>query len=236
MDTRATIRRLARVKADQTNSKFPTDEECNLLIDAWAKRVWSKLIRDGWKPAFETISITATGATKYLTEVNIALIHNVYRVEGTQRIPLKRIQPENRGDAISLGTGPAIWYDLWGGVVTGDGSATVRVEFFPRPTSGTYEIEIVERFDGFSGDDGVWYGPQSSGELIALGAAYDMLLKEGDRDMAAVRKGDYTELYAQVCEDAGIFDAKHPGTVRDVNYTDDRIANGFDWTAREGWY
>jgi len=233
--TLATIRGLARIFADQTNSTFPTDAECNTLIDTAGHRVWRKLIRAGWRPARDFQSITATGAFDYLIATNISYIEQVVRVDGTVVTPLTRIKPEQRATMESMGTGPATHYILWSGVVTADGDDEMQISLFPRPTSGTYRVDIQEQFSGFGGDDDFnWFGPESSDELVALWAAVQMLYKEGDTEMAGVRTKQYEDLYAQVCEEAGWLDATQQPTVRDVRCTANK--DPYDYQAGEGWF
>lgn len=65
MVTRQQIRQRARIRADQTNSTFPTDAEYDLLIDECAKETWYDLIGAGWPTDQEDVNITANGATSY---------------------------------------------------------------------------------------------------------------------------------------------------------------------------
>ena len=234
MSTRAEIRELARIRADQTNSTFPTDAECNTIINTVVRRVWRKLYKAGWKPAVDEASITATGAAFYLLANNLLSVLDVYRVDGTNRTSLPRIKPEDRATWVSRGTGPAEAYDLRFGVVKADGNTGLQLQLYPRPTSGTYEVYAVETFDGLDDDAQTWTGPPGSDELIAVMSAIEMLTKEGDVETARVLKEEAAELYNEVCEMGGWIDAKYQPTVRDTRNLSS-VRYSYDWAAQEGW-
>lgn len=226
MATRATIRALARVRADQTNSTFPTDAEYNTLIDACASRVWRKLVKAGWRPARTTVSITATGAASYAVGTNVSLILAVNRVEGTQHSKLSRLKQEDYASYLSMPAGPGLVYDLVNGVV-----ATQAIEFYPRPSTGTYEVIYISRFAGFAADGDTWIGPDGSDELVALDAAIMGLGKEGDP--ATQLRDDYATAYAAICEQADWLDATQQQVVRDVR--DSSQIDPFSYGISEGW-
>lgn len=231
MSTRAEIRSLARIKADQTNSTFPTDVEYNLLIDEAGRSVWRKLIKLGWNPSRSSTVITANGASIYNVAANTHIVVAVHRVEGTTRTRLPLIKPEEWETYLSMSNGPAMAYEVTNGV-----TGQLSILFYPRPTSGSYEVWFQETFPGFANDASTWAGPQGSADLIAVGAAIQGLQKEGadTREL----KDEFAEKYAEVCEDAGLLNSQNPATVRDVRNPSsiDMLKSGFDWQASEGWY
>lgn len=231
MSTRAEIRSLARIKADQTNSNFPTDVEYNLLIDEAGRSVWRKLIKAGWSPSRGTTAITANGAPTYNVAANTHIVVSVMRVEGTTRTRLPLVKPEEWETYLSMGNGPALVYEVLGGV-----TGQLAITFYPRPTSGSYEVWFQETFPGFANDAATFTGPQGSADLIAIAAAIQGKKKEGME--AGDLRDEFAEKYAEVCEDAGLLNSQNPATVRDVRNPSsiDMLKSGFDWQASEGWY
>jgi hypothetical protein len=65
MATRATLRTRARTRADQDNSKFPTDAQYNLFLDEAAKDVWYDLVQAGWPIDPEDWVIDLDGSESY---------------------------------------------------------------------------------------------------------------------------------------------------------------------------
>src|SRR5678815_4613177 len=92
MATRATIRDLAQIHADQDSGDFPTLTQFNTLINAAANDVWMDLYRAGWPINFTTTTIIPTGATVYALGVsNVLSVRGVYYIQGSERYELKRI-------------------------------------------------------------------------------------------------------------------------------------------------
>lgn len=63
--TRANIRNRARIRADQTDSTFPTDDEYDLLINEALQEAWFDLVQAGWPWEQEEWSIVLDGSTSY---------------------------------------------------------------------------------------------------------------------------------------------------------------------------
>jgi hypothetical protein len=59
------LRNRARIRADQTDSTFPTDEEYNLLLDEAARETWYDLVQSGWPVASEEWTVQADGSQSY---------------------------------------------------------------------------------------------------------------------------------------------------------------------------
>ena len=213
MATRATLRTRARIRADQTDSTFPTDTEYNYLLDEAAKEAWYDLISAGWPINFSAVSLTATGTNPIAIGASgtVAFIRGVYRVDGSAFIPLRRINEGRRGYMTSALSGPASDYD-----VLIDPTLGPVVELFPRPSAGTYRVEYIAEHPGFAADGTAWYGPARSDELIVLRAAAKGMRKEGNDQDAMQLDREYSMLLDKVQQMASWFDMRNPQTIRDV--------------------
>lgn len=228
MTTRANIRSLARIRADQTNSTFPSDTEYNTLINVAARQVHNKLLRAGWAPHRDVNTITLNGAATYTLPTNLDTIVDVQYVAGTgDRRPLKPVKPEDRANYLAMGTGEPQVYEQYLGT-----RAAGRIVFFPRPSSGTVEVTFTETFSEMTLDADEWYGPNGSADLIALGAAILALDKEGV-DTSKLER-EYDKLLGELCDQAHWRDQQGVHTVRDARGSG--AVDPFDWNVSEGWY
>lgn len=231
MTTRASIRLSARVAADQDNSDFPTEDACNDIIDRAASAVWRRLLAAGWTPARTIVTIPATGATSYPLGTDVHSVQSVqYLQTSTTRIPMRRIKPEELADFLNTTGGQPAAY-----LIVGGATSTTTIEFYPVPTSGTFEVRYIPRFAGFQSDSDPWYGADGSDELIILTSAVDMVAKESG-DTSALRQ-KLQDRWAEVCDAMQSQDAQGQQTVRDtrgLNNTQQWI-NAFNYNAMEGW-
>jgi len=233
MATRADIRTLAQLFADQDSSDFPTIAQYNLLVDAAGKRVWYDLWKAGWPVDFSTTTITANGSLTYplsggspAPTTPIAAIHGVYYVLASERFMMRRINEGYRAQltsAVGL-TGFAEFYDIrinaTGGYI---------LELLPKSSGGTYSVDYIPSFGGFTADGTVWPGPDRSDELVAIQAAINGIRKEGAarrQDMMDLKQ-DYQELLQGVTDQAAWINYREPAMIRDVNTTRSRYA--FDY-------
>ncbi len=226
MATRATIRTRARTRADQTNSTKPTDTEYNLFIDEGCKEVWGDLLMAGWPLDYTEATVTATGAATYTigTGTGIFSIIGVY-ANSPQFTELRRV---NQADVARLRTQAVqsncpSFYE-----VRVSPTAGMVVEFYPRPTSGTFAIQYQIDHPGLAADGTIWYGPERSDELVVLKTASKALHNEGmDQDAWALEK-EYERLLAKVQVLASWVDQRNSAHIRDVMSQPSRSAFDFD--------
>lgn len=227
MALRSALRTRARDKADQDNSTFPTDSQYNSWLDEAAGAVWRRMVGAGWKPDRTTLSIAATGATSYTVGTDVHTVIEVNRIEGTSKFPLRRIKPEE-SQAMAPLTGQAELYEFVGGA-----STAMTIEFFPRPTSGSYEVRYTKRFPGFTGDSDTWYGPDGTDQCIVLLAAIEGASKEDAHEKVASLQDKLKFAWSEVIEQANWMDQKSVPTVRDTRSQYPR--DGADWLAKDAW-
>lgn len=213
MATRADIRGLARIRADQDSSTFPTDTQYNTIIDFCAKAVWFDLVQAGWPVSFSAVIKSATGTNPITLGVGtIAFVRGVYRIEGGTFIELQRLNEGDRASLMSTAGNQAshynIMYDATNGAV---------LELLPCPTSGSYRVEYTTEFAGFANDAATWPGPARSDELVALKAAAMGCRKEGNDQGAEQLDREYGRLMHDVQAMASWFDLRNPPKIRDVN-------------------
>jgi hypothetical protein len=216
MATRADIRTSARIKADQDNSTFPSDDQYNVWIDDKAKDVWWGLVQAGWPVNFSSANLTANGTSQLVlsgTGGTVAMVRGVFRQDaGGQYVELQRMQEGQRAGLYSPnGQQMADYYD-----VLIDPTLGTVIELLPAPASGVYRVDYVLDFPGFASDTTVWYGPSRTAELIATLVAAEGLAKEGDAQGAAVLEAKADKLREKILETASWLDARNPARVRDV--------------------
>lgn len=211
--TRADLRQLARIRADQDGSDFPTDAQYNLFLNQGAKETFADLVMSGWPMDYTTATLTTDGVTRVwpIGEVTpVFAITMVYTLFGNQFTELRRVNP---GHVAALrGTGATSGFSRYYEARTGVVGAVI--ELFPK-VAGTYYVDYIQDFPGFDSDTAIWNGPPRSDELLILKAAAKGCRKEGRVADAAALDSEYKELLLKVKELASWFDMRNPAEVRD---------------------
>lgn len=212
MATRSEIRTRARIRADQTNSTFPTDTEYNYLIDEAAKETWFDLVQAGWPINFSTVDKTAAGSNPITLGVgDVAFVRGVFYVSGGAVMELDRVQEGERAALMSTSGGQATHYD-----VRVDPTNGAVVELLPLPSSGTYRVHYIVEHPGLATDGTSWYGPARSDELLVLKAAAKGCRMEGNDQGAVQLDREYAILLDKVQNMASWFNMRHSARIRDV--------------------
>ncbi len=213
MATRADMRTRARVRADQDNSTFPTDDAYNVWMDEGAKETWYDLIQAGWPVSFSSQEGTATGQFTVLGISGVvAFVRGVYRKDNGGYCELHRVPEGQRaGLLLQAGNTPAYYQVLI------DPTNGPTLELLPAPSGTLYHIDYTLEYPGFADDAAVWYGPARSDELIVLSAAAKGMRKEGNDQGAAQVDRERALLLEKVTGMASWFDMRNPPTIRDVN-------------------
>ena len=232
---RADIRSRALARADQDASDFVSSALQNTFIDECARKVYGDLIAAGFPADFTVQTITANGAASYaLNSGNpIYSVRAVYSAIAGDFQLMRRVSESDIGTLRSASSAgqPATFYDLRVSMTAGP-----LIEFLPTPASGTYRVEYIPQFTGFSNDADLWRGPVRSDELIVLCAAAKFLRKEGEVQDAAALDQEYQYLFESVMRDASTLFGRDPGRVRDVETS--RRTDPFDYFAvgpDKGW-
>lgn len=229
MATRADIRGLARIYADQDSSDFPTDTQYNVILDAAGRKVWIDLIRAGWPASFATTTLTSNGATIYspaaLTS-GIFSVVGVYYTVGGQRMELRRINEGDRAGLLSAdaATDRGSFYD-----VRVNGTGGFDIEILPANGGVSYLIDYIAGFSGFANDASVWPGPITSDELVAIKAAMRGMFKEGQARIPDTQalKAEYMEILEGIRDTASWVNGRNAPQIRDVSMSRQRTA--FDY-------
>lgn len=227
MATRVILRTRARIRADQTDSTFPTDTEYNYLLDEAAKEAWFDLVQAGWPINFATATKTATGVNPITLSLSgtVAFIRGVFAINGGT---YEELQPINEGDRAGLmsetGVSFATHYD-----VRIDPTNGPVLELLPLPSSGSYLVQYIVEHPGFSGDSVEWYGPARSDELVVLRAASKGMRKEGNDQGASQLDAEYAMVLEKVQNMAGWFRMRHSAVIRDVRASNFGPRDGFDY-------
>src|SRR5262249_50750257 len=91
----------------------------------------------------------------------------------------------------------------------------LQLELLPVVSSGTYVIQYVKQWPGFSGDSDVWVGLPRTDELIVLRAAAKAARKEGNSDLAAQLDKERAELFENVQAMSPWLDMRNAPIIRD---------------------
>lgn len=210
MATRETLRTLARIRADQTDSTFPTDTEYNYLLDLAAREVWYDLLGAGWPLNFSVASLSLGSNPVTLGAGTVAAIRGVFYNSGGRWVELPRLNEGDRARYLSS-TGTPAAYD-----VRIDPTNGAVVEVLPEQTSGTVRVEYISEYAGFASDAATWFGPARSDELIVLRAAAKGMRKEGNDQGAVQLDREYAMLFDTVTRLASWFNLRHATLIRDV--------------------
>lgn len=218
MATRLEIRTRARIRADQTDSTFPSDTELNYFIDEGCKEVWYDLVKSGWPISF-TAATTAAAASfltlsgAYAVAVPVAFIRGVYCYSGGTYYELRRINEGERADLYSTtGVTMPTHYE-----VRIDPTAGIGVEILPYVAGAQIRVEYVREHPGLAADGTSWYGPARSDELVVLKTAAKACRKEGNDQGAAMLDREYAYLMQCVQDLASWVDMRNPATIRMVD-------------------
>jgi len=221
--TRAVLRTRARIRADQDLGQYPDDTQFNYLLDECAMTVWYALIGAGWPVDFTTINISANGAQTYTVVAGTGLVQAVYANVGGNLQLMQRVEQSDLAALRSTNSSnPSSYYE-----VRINPAAGLIIEFFPKPTSGTYRVDYIADHPGFANDADKWYGPGGSDEMIVLLAAAKALRKEGEVADAAALDKEYMVLADQVLSRSSWMDMRNPPKIRDVRRAD--LKFGFDY-------
>jgi hypothetical protein len=214
MATRAELRTRAETRADQDGEDFPTSAQKNAFLDEAARETFADLVMSGWPIDYATTTITTNGATRTYafggTDPVFAATM-VYTNFGNQFTELRRVNPGHMAALRTTGAsgGFSRFYEVRATVTAG-----AIIEFFPR-VAGTYFVDYIPDFPGFTSDSSMWLGPPRSDELIVLRAAAKGVRKEGRVPDAAALDAEYGALLLKVKELASWFDLRNPAEMRD---------------------
>lgn len=215
MATRAELRTRAETRADQDGGDFPSLAQKNTFLDEAGKEVFADLVMAGWPIDYSTTPIIADGVTRTYAFGGTDTVFSatmVYTSIGGQFTELKRVNPGHVAALRSAGGtgGFSHYYEVRTSI------AGAIVEFFPK-VAGTYFVDYIVDFPGFSSDGSLWLGPPRSDELIVLKAAAKGVRKEGRVPDAQSLDGEYDKLLLKVKELASWFDQRNAAEMRDSN-------------------
>lgn len=159
---------------EHTGSTFVTDAEITRLINVSYAELYGHLIRWSMNMAESLTTITATGAANYDLATDFYSLIAVFRVSGDQRIRLERHSARNR-----LGANPS-------GEATSYRIINSTIEFYPRPSSGTYELVYVPTCGQLASGTDTMDGVLGWEEYVVIDCAIHILDKE-ESDTANLR-------------------------------------------------
>jgi hypothetical protein len=213
MATRAELRIRMETRADQDSSDFPTLAQKNTYLDEAGKEVFADLVMAGWPIDYSTTTITTNAVTRTYAfggSDTVFAATMVYTLFGNQFTELRRVNPGHVAALRSTGAtgGFSRFYEVRTSV------AGAIVEFFPR-VAGTYFVDYIADFPGFTNDASVWLGPPRSDELIVLKGAAKSVRKENRQPDGQALDAEYDKLLLKVKELGSWFDMRNAAEMRD---------------------
>lgn len=228
---RSDLRTRARIRADQDAMTFPTDTQYNLILDECGRSVFADIVAAGY-PIMETSTSinTNTGFNEIYPISTGTEIHKVTGVFGTiggMAYELKRLQRDQEAAMQSITSNQCTHYLARVNPQTGD----VGISFFPRPSGGSYIIQYILDWPGFTNDGSVWPYAARTDELIVLMAAAKGCRKEGEISDAEVLEHEYQSLWERVVQSIGSLDMRNGEVIRDVQGGSTATRGPFDYFA-----
>jgi hypothetical protein len=235
MVTRLQLRDRSKRRADQVGVDTTVwDPWYNDWLDDSAKEVWADLIQAGWPVDFSTANITASGATTYQVAAGtqVYAVVGVYYKLGSDFYVLRRLNPGKYAQLRSQQgvTGYAEFYELRLSPTQG-----LVIELLPHPGGGSYTVDYIAEYPGFSGDSDTWYGPMGSDELITLRTAIKAMRKEGQFEDADVLEKEYQQRKLEVMSRVSVLDMRNPAMIRDVTSQKPRFAIDYPVAGPDGY-
>jgi hypothetical protein len=151
---------------EHTGSTFVTDAEITRLINVSYAELYGHLIRWSLNMVEELETITATGAANYDLPSDFYSLVAVFRVSGDNRIRLERHSSRHRLGATP--SGEASTYRV----------INNTIEFYPRPSGGTYEVVYVPVCGQMAAPDDTMDGVLGWEEYVVIDCAIHILDKE----------------------------------------------------------
>jgi hypothetical protein len=215
MATRADIRAEARQLADQDASDFPTDAQYNIAINRGGNRVFLDLVAAGWPANTTGASVIATSVATVFPFGGTTLVlavTNVVTTIGGQVMRLKRVNPGHAAALLSSQARGQVseFYEVRMDINLGP-----VIQFYP-PVAGTYDIQYISGFTGFTADGDVWRGPYGSDELLALYAARFGVNKEGRGEDSERLRKEYNDRLYEMSKFANRFDSANAPSITDI--------------------
>lgn len=202
-----------RQRADQEHvgSTQVTDATITRLINTSYAELYGYLIRASLNMVESVAEITADGSDNYELPTDFYSIISVFRVEGDQRVRLERHSNRHR-----LGANPA-------GDATSYRIINSRIEFYPRPGGGDYEVTYVPEPGELVDDDDTVDGVLGWEEYLVVDCAIKIL--DAEESDTTVHRQDRERLLARIQDDAAAAEMneswrvetdRHPGQLRDL--------------------
>lgn len=201
--TLATLRTMARRRADMENSSFVTDTELNEYINTAIKRLYDLLVMANEDYYTTSDTVTTDGTSK---EFNLpADFYKIkgldYNLNGTTRS--MKPYPFNERNDFQNNTSE-IRYRL----------RKDKIRFEPAPSAQSMTLWYVPAFSDLSNDADTFDGVNGWEELVAIDAAIKCKRKEESDTQELIFERE--RLYAEIKEIAKSRDQAFPQTVSDV--------------------
>ncbi len=210
------LRTEVRALTDTVDDEHASDAIVNVWINQGIAELWRKLVLVGAHryAVQDTISTTA-GDQSYDLEDDFLSILSVWRVVGTQRIPLQNVNPveapyRNSDTRNAAGGLPRYW--IPGGGIDGSGT---QIYFDPDPGTFPYGSWYIQTAQLLAADDDAFDGICGFEDWVVLYAALRVFIRQQDPEQAGIA-AEMARIESSITASAARRDVGHAPRIADV--------------------
>jgi len=209
------LRTEVRALTDTVDDEHASDAIVNVWINQGIAELWRKLVLVGaYRYALQETIATTAGTFSYDLEDDFLSILSVWRVVGTQRLPLQNVNPVEApyrsSDTRNTNGLPRYW--IPGGGLDGSGTA---IYFDPDPGTYTYGYWYIQTAQNLAADDDTFDGICGFEDWVVLYAALRVFIRQQDPEQAGIVQ-EMARIESSIMASAARRDVGHAPRIADV--------------------
>lgn len=213
--TLESIRDEVRTLTETTYDPNITDAMLLVWINQGIAELWRKLVNvSAYRYAVQDTIATTAGTNAYDLEDDFLSILSVWRVSGTQRLPLQNVNPVEApyraSDVRYAGGLPRYW--IPGGGIDGSGT---QIYFDPDPGTNTYGYWYIQAPQSLADDDDEFDGIAGYEDWVVLYTALRVYVRHEDPNQAGIL-GEMARIESSITASAARRDVGHAPRIADV--------------------
>lgn len=208
------LRTEVRALTDTADDEHASDAIVNVWINQGIAELWRKLVNvSAYRYAVQDTITTVAGTNTYDLEDDFLSILSIWRVSGTQRIPLQNINPVEapyRSSDVSMRGLPRYW--IPGGGIDGSGTA---IYFDPDPGANTYGYWYIQTAQLLDADGDTFDGICGYEDWVVLYTALRVFIRQQDPEQVGVIQ-EMARIESSITASAARRDVGHAPRIADV--------------------
>lgn len=209
------LRTEVRALTDTVTDEHASDAQLNVWINQGIAELWRKLVNvSAYRYAIQDTIATTAGTNAYDLEDDFLSILSVWRVSGTQRLPLQNINPVEapyRASDVRYSGGLPRYWVPGGGL---DGSGT-QIYFDPDPGTNTYGYWYIQTAQLLAADDDEFDGICGYEDWVVLYTALRVFIRQQDPEQTGIL-GEMARIENTITASAARRDVGHAPRIADV--------------------